>query len=131
MIPRSPRGLDRTYELPNQNRSLEDWHRVRHLDLPLLDAVALDVEAFRVMSRLSCEPDANRRAWLVERRDAVRAERDARRRGSPEPDPTAVVWRAGPASAPQETDDGDSSRREGSPRTGGNHFEYRGGKVVG
>jgi len=123
--------LDRTYELPNQNRSLEDWHRVRHLDLPSLDAVALDVEAFRVMSRLSCEPDANRRAWLVERRDAVRAERDARRRGSPEQDPTAVIWRAGPASAPQETGDRDSSRREGPLTTGRNHFEYRGGKVVG
>jgi len=123
--------LDRTYDLPNENRSYEDWCRVRHLDLESFDAVALDAEAFRVMCRLAYEPDANRRAWLVERRDAVRAERDARRRGSPEQDPTAVMWRAGPASAPQETGDGDSSRREGPLTTRGNHFEYRGGKVIG
>jgi len=88
------RALDRAYLIPRDTASIEDWNRRRHLDLAAMDAVALDTEAFRVMARLAYEPNANRRAWLIERRDAVHAERQRRagRAHRADPGPTAIVW---------------------------------------
>ena len=81
--PKPPQELDRLYELPNETRSLSDWYRLRHLDLPALDDIELACEANRVLSRLSYEDDRGRRAWLNERRAATEQERrhrQARRR---------------------------------------------------
>ena len=79
--PPSSRSLDRLYPMPKDGRSIDDWYRNRNLDLERLDDADLDHEAFRVAARLAYETDRRHRAWLLERREAVRQER-ARRRGA-------------------------------------------------
>lgn len=93
--PLPERCLDHLYILPKDTRSLEEYQRARHLDLPDLDSVDLSVEAFRVMSRLAREHDSARRGWLAERRSAVRAEQGRRREAqyrAAHREPTAIVW---------------------------------------
>jgi len=80
--------------------SLEDWHRRRHRDLAALTDLDLDRELFGVAARLYRDHEPGRVAWLIERRDAVRTERDARRRRRPTPEPVGVTWRRGQSSAP-------------------------------
>lgn len=75
----SPRALARIYEMPRETRTLDDWHRVRHNDLPAFGDAALTIEARRVSARLDVEPDRYVRAWLLARLDAVAAERRRRR----------------------------------------------------
>ncbi len=82
-IPTLPdRALDRLYPMPRPTRTIEEWVRLHHRDLPDLSDLDLDREAFAVARRLCRDRDACRVAWLVERRDAVRAER--RRRIDPD-----------------------------------------------
>ncbi len=74
--------LDRLYELPRDGRSIDDWHRARHYDLPTLDDLALACEDHRVMTRLAYDPGRARREWLVGRRLAIAEERRRRGRSS-------------------------------------------------
>ena len=78
---RPPRSLDRLYDLPNETISIDDWYRLRNLDLPHLDDLELDRERFRLSARIAYEPDWSRRSWLAERRAAVLAEQQRRSRG--------------------------------------------------
>ena len=93
---RDDRRLERIYAMPRDCRSLEDYDRGRHLDLPGLTDDDLDREAIRVAHRWAYEPDRAPRGWLTERRDAIRAERDRRReadrRASAAPDPVGITW---------------------------------------
>ena len=77
--PKPPRDLDRIYAMPNENRSLDDYHRARHLDLPRLDDLDLVLEERCVLARLAYDGDWGRRAWLIERRGAIQHERRRRR----------------------------------------------------
>ena len=79
----SRRRLEAAYPMPRECRSLYEWLRARNLDLPELDGVDLDREHFRVSHRLAIEPDRHCRAWLVQRRQAIEAERARRRGGRP------------------------------------------------
>ncbi len=89
------RSLDRLYLLPRDTRSWEDWDRRRHLDLAALSDLDLDREAWGVAARLYRDREPGAVAWLVTRRDAIRAERRRRfdaDRGRSDPAPTALVW---------------------------------------
>ena len=70
----SDRALDRLYPMPRPTHTIEEWARLHHRDLPDLSDLDLDREAFAVARRLCRDRDRGRVAWLVERRDAVRAE---------------------------------------------------------
>ncbi len=80
--PLADRDLERIYPMPRDTRSSDDYDRCRHRDLPGLADLDLDRAAFGVANRLYHDRDAGRVAWLVERRDAIRAE--FRRRRSPQ-----------------------------------------------
>lgn len=88
-------ALDRLYLLPRDTRSCEDWDRRRHLDLAALSDLDLDREAWGVAARLYRDRDPGAVAWLVTRRDAIRAERRRRLDVDPrrsDPAPAALVW---------------------------------------
>ena len=74
---RPARWLERLYSLPRPMATIEDWERCRHLDLPMMDADGLELEAHRLRHRLAYDdrPDP----WLLERRNRVHAERSRRR----------------------------------------------------
>jgi hypothetical protein len=71
--------LDRLYALPVITRSLEDFHRLHHRDLADLSNRELWVDAERVRLRIALEgpPTCH---WLWQRLDAIRVERQKRRR---------------------------------------------------
>ncbi len=89
-------ALDRLYPWPRPNWSLEDYYRAHHRDLAALTDLDLDREAFGVASRLYRDRDPGRVAWLLERRDAVRAERHRRasvaQARSADASPVAIDW---------------------------------------
>ena len=91
------RALDRLYPMPRPTRTIEEWARLHHHDLPELSDLDLDREAFDLARRLCRDRDRGRVAWLVERRDALRAE--CRRRAAEDgrlatAEPReAIVWR--------------------------------------
>lgn len=86
------RALDRLYPLPRETASLEEWHRRRQLDLVELSDLDLDREECGVATRLYRDRDRAHVAWLVERREAIRAERRQRAQLA-DLDSTAVTWR--------------------------------------
>lgn len=69
----------RLYPLPNPMRSLGDYYRARHEDLPHLDDSDLRAELARVRMRRALEQDAAAAAWLAEREDRLVAELGTRR----------------------------------------------------
>jgi len=94
------RALDWAYPIPRDTASIEEWRRRRHLDLPHLSSLDLDREAFGLARRLYRDRDPGRVAWLVERRDAIRAEvrrrLDAAHATAIAVEPTGVAWRRPP-----------------------------------
>lgn len=85
------RTLDRIYPMPNENKTIDDWHRLRNQDLASFDELDLDREFVRVTHRMAFEPDRYRLEWLMARRAAVRTEQ-RRRRGAPEPAAGRAGW---------------------------------------
>ena len=88
MLALQDHALDGLYPMPRPNRSIEDYHPLHHRDLGALTDLDLECEAFGVGSRLYRDRDKARVAWLIERRDAVRAER--RRRADTTSGPVAI-----------------------------------------
>jgi hypothetical protein len=85
MLPHQPKRppeplLELLYDLPRPMRSLEDYQRLTHCDLPAMTERELERELGRTWLRimLSWPPTDD---WLWARRDAVFAERDRRRSG--------------------------------------------------
>lgn len=70
----SPQAIERLYGLPNENRSIDDWYRLRHRDLPAMSDHELDRERTRVRLRAAYEPDRFRLRWLEDRQAAIAAE---------------------------------------------------------
>jgi len=100
---RSPRYLDAVYRMPNENRSLDDYYRARHLDVPHLDDLDLVLEERCVLARLSYEGNRECRSWLIARRDAILRERRRRQttnRPAGLPAPPAARADAGRAMVP-------------------------------
>ncbi len=58
---------DRAYPLPRPMRSLADFHRALHTDLPALAADELRGELTRLRLRLAFEREPAARTWLRER----------------------------------------------------------------
>jgi hypothetical protein len=67
------------YEIPNANRSYEEWLIAHHCDLAAMDDADLRREGRQVLARLDREPDGPARNWLSGRLAAIRHE--LRRRG--------------------------------------------------
>ena len=119
--------LDRLYALPRVMQSLEDYRRAHHYDLSGLSDLDLDREAFGVMARLCHDREPGRVAWLVERRDAIRAERQRRireeRRSATHAeaeqravaDTVAITWGHNRNLAPPQPRSGLTVRRGGEP----------------
>jgi hypothetical protein len=70
--------LEKIYPMPRMTRSLEEWYRFRHEDLPGLDDATLAREGRRAQWRADLDADPDRRRWLTERVAAVEAERQLR-----------------------------------------------------
>ena len=70
------RWLEKLYALPRPTANIEEWERSRHHDLPAMDSNELELEAHRIRHRLAYDPRPD--AWLLERREAVGAERRRR-----------------------------------------------------
>src|SRR5688572_24701593 len=78
----SPPYLDHLYPLPRWTVTLEEWQRLHHLDLPALSDLEIARELSRLWTRITYEwPPAD--DWTWERRAALFAERDRRRRQKP------------------------------------------------
>lgn len=113
--------LEKVCPRPQPLRSLEDWERLHHDDLPHLDDDALAREGRCARLRADLDRDAMRRAWFVGRVAAVGIERTHRRSG------TVIT-----------TSVNDSSRSRSLRGTGGKEQSRRtagvqviGGRVVG
>lgn len=70
--------LDNLCEMPQPQRSLEDWERRRHLDLPQFTDEQLATEGRQARRRADYDHDEIRRAWFIERIRAVRHELNRR-----------------------------------------------------
>ena len=79
--------LDLKQLVPRDYRSIEDFYRRRHLDLPNRDDFDLAIEASAIVQRLPSTRDAGDREWLRERWYRLRDKTVARRRRPNAPPP--------------------------------------------
>ena len=110
--------LDRLYAIPDPMRSIDDYYKQRHDDLPLLTTEKLHQEARMVRQRADLEDDEIARWWLGQRLDRVRAELTRRRSAPPKMVPDSRTPGSG---------GGGDNRRPAQPAGA---FEFRGGRVV-
>jgi hypothetical protein len=71
--------LNRILDMPRPLRTLEDWQRQRHQDLPYASDDELGREMYLCRHRRALDSDPARGTWLAERETAIRDE--LRRRG--------------------------------------------------
>lgn len=115
--------LDRIYSLPNPYRSIDDWFRTRHEDLPGLSDRELTREIRRVSARLDFEwPE--RGHWLWARLDACHAEQGKRRASVSDPRQDCS------RSRPSYSHPGTGKLASQSKSANLEPFERRGGKLV-
>lgn len=117
---RSKVDLDSIYKLPCPLRTLEEFQRGRHEDLPYLDDAALDRDLRLVQLRADADTDPAVRAWLLERLSAGDVEKESRKRQRAQDavPATAIVWST--ASSPATRHDAplpQSHHQRPSPRT--------------
>lgn len=74
-----PRGLDSMCRYPNPMRTMEDWRRLHHLDLPELDRLDLVIEFQQATRRLGHRRRDPQSWWFIERLNAIQRELDRRR----------------------------------------------------
>jgi hypothetical protein len=69
--------IDAVYQLPNQFRSIDEYHRTHHADLSVLSDDELDREAYLVNLRINLE-DPSADHWVRARLRAIFNERHRR-----------------------------------------------------
>lgn len=98
---RPARRLARLYELPDPLRSMEDYRRLRHLDLPGIPTALLARERHAVYQRLmATDPRDPWNDWLEGRLLAIEDQLDARRSAPHRVTPSVPVEPAVPSSVP-------------------------------
>jgi hypothetical protein len=74
------RLLHRVYPMPKDTRSIDDFQRRRHRDIPLMAEEDLEAEVVRTQLRIWMEDDVDNRIWLKERKVEAQAELHQRAR---------------------------------------------------